>query len=162
MNSRSTTLIMTIAVLAGFAVILLMNMATFLGIEHSKYISPNNVRGIAVEHKGLLYTLNFDQQNSLIDIFNRSVPITQTMVEKRKAEGEANSEIRRIVIYQFNAPDIDVHLIGYVNKLNSAPSKAEKDPLALVFSSPEPNSQLLLEETAPGELQQLLSHTYDK
>ena len=44
------TFYMTLAVLAGFATILIMNAAALLGVIPSRYISPNDVRGIAVRH----------------------------------------------------------------------------------------------------------------
>lgn len=160
MNTR-TTAIMTVAVLAGFAVILLMNTVSFFGVEAYKYLSPNMIRGIAVQHNELLYTLNFDQQNRFIGIINRSIPITQAMLEKRKASGQADQEIQRVIIYQFNAPDLEVKPVAYVNKLNSAPGQDDRSPLAMAFTVQELAPSGLLEETTPGELKQLFSETYD-
>lgn len=157
-------LIMTVAVVAGFIIILLMNIGSFfgLGFETATYLSQNNVRGSAAEHQGLLYTLNFDQQSRLIGIINHSVPITKAQAEQRKAEGTANQEIQKVVIYRFNAPDLEIVPQGYVNKANSAPSHA-KTPAAMVYSVPvELVKEGLLEEGTPGELHQLISETYDR
>ena len=159
-NNR-TTAIMTAAVLAGFTIILLMNMASFFGIESVKYLSPNMVRGIAIEHKGLLYTLNFDQQNRFIAILNRSIPISEAMVEKRKSAQPADEEIQKIVVYRFNAPDLEIRPKAYVERLNSASPQNAKEPQAMVLAVKELTPTGLLEETTAGELHQLFSETYD-
>lgn len=52
--------------------------------------SPNNIRGVAVEIDGLLYTLNFEQQNALIKRLNEEV------------ETPPSPDIKKIIIYQFN------------------------------------------------------------
>src|SRR4051812_45576271 len=100
MMSSRITLYMTLAVIAGFGVIMLMNAITMLGIAPAKYISPSEVRGMAVQHDKLLYTLNFEQQNALVEIFNRSIPISKADVESRKNEAPKASGISKIIIYR--------------------------------------------------------------
>ncbi|MEI8365319.1 MAG: hypothetical protein WCF65_02780 [Parachlamydiaceae bacterium] len=158
MNKTKTgltiTFIMTIAVLAGFAVILVMNVAALLGVIPSRYISPNDVRGIAVEHNKMLYTLNFEQQNALVEILNRTVPVGKELVTAQSVTPQKPVDIQRIVIYRFNAPDIEAIPVAYVSK--SGPEHTN-----LVFSIPACNSNGLLEESTSNEIQQLLITTYD-
>jgi hypothetical protein len=160
--NRRTTFVMILVVLAGFGIILFINMSSMLGIHSFKYISPNWVRGSAVVHAQLPYTLNFEQQNRLIDILNRAISISETMTEKRKAEAAQPLDISKVIIYRFNEADIEIHPAGYVKKLNSASSTEENAPLAMVLNAPGLDPKGLLEETTPGELQQLLSQTFDR
>ena len=39
-----------------------------------KYLSFGDVRGIAAQKEGVLYTLNFEQQKELIQLLNQLVP----------------------------------------------------------------------------------------
>lgn len=159
-TSTRLTLYMTVAVLACFAIILMMNAAAFLGITPSRYISPNDVRGIATEHHHKLYTLNFAQQNALIEIFNRSFPVGKEMVEARKVTLSNPPEVEKIIIYRFNAPDLEVLPIAYVSKSTSVLEKNESQKTSLVFSVPEWNANGLLEESTSDELNKLLISTY--
>lgn len=154
------TILMTIAVLCSFAVILLMNVAALFGYIPSKYISQNDVRGIAIEHNHLLYTLNFDQQKALVDIFNRAVPVTKDSIEARKTTLPNAPDIQKIVIYRFDAPDIEITPVAYVNKTTSVQS-SNHTHASLVFSAPLWNAKGYLEEAASDEFHQLLSNTYD-
>ena len=158
---RRITLVMTLLVLGGFSVILLMNVAAFLGVVHSRYISPNEVRGMAVEHSGILYTLSFEQQNTIVDILNRAIPISQDNLKARKASPSYPVDIQRIVIYRFNAPDIEIHPVGYVLKTTSIVNSEKSEHFNLVFSVPEWNPHGFLEEAASDELHKLLPTTYD-
>lgn len=151
------TLIMTLAVLGGFAAILLMNMAALFGIIPSRYISPNDVRGIAVEHNQLLYTLNFDQQNAILDIFNRSIPVSKQEVEARKVQAVDPPRVSKIIIYRFNEPDIEITPIAYVAKSTSVIDSNHN----LVFSAPLWNPKGYMEESASDEIEKLLKSTYD-
>lgn len=152
------TFFMILAVLAGFAAILIMNMAALLGVIPARYISPNDVRGIAVEHHQKLYTLNFAQQNELVEILNRSIPVGQELVESRKADISDAPEIEKIIIYRFNAPDIEIKPVAYVSKTTSVTNNINK--ASLVYSVPEWNPNGLLEESTSDELHKLLSSTY--
>jgi hypothetical protein len=154
------TYLMTFAVLAGFAVILLMNAAAFLGVVPSRHISPNDVRGIAVEHNNKLYTLNFAQQNELVDIFNRSIPVGKELVDKRKITIDNPPEVEKIIIYRFNAPDLEAIPVAYVSKTSSALQNPDAAKISLVYSVPEWNANGLLEESTNDQLNKLLSSTY--
>lgn len=152
---------MTAVVLGGFTIILAMNFAALLGIVPSRYISANDVRGMAVEHNGKLYTLNFDQQNELVDIFNRAIPVDKEVAEARKLTTSKMPEVSKIIIYRFNDPDIEITPIGFVNKTSSAIKTATPDYPNIVFSAPQWNPKGLLEEATSDEMQKVLLTTYD-
>jgi hypothetical protein len=158
---KSLTLIMTIAVLGGFIIIIFMNIAALLGVIPSRYLSPNEVRGMAVEHNQLLYTLNFAQQNALIEIFNRSIPVDKKSVEERKATLKKPLEIQKIVIYRFNAPNIEITPVTFVAKTHSVSSSDEAGKVSLVFLAPDWNANQLLEEAAIDSLYKILINSYD-
>lgn len=152
---------MTAAVLGGFAIIMAMNFAALLGIVPARHISPNDVRGMAVEHNNLLYTLNFEQQNTLVDIFNRAIPVGKEIVDARKVNNAKLPEVNKIIIYRFNAPDIEITPVAYVAKSNSAFGADTTSRLKIVFSVPEWNPNGLLEEATSDEMQKVLLSTYD-
>lgn len=146
MNNRSL-IYMTIAVVIGIAVLLFINLYhTFEGVPTEEtYLKYNSVRGSAVEHDGKLYTLNFDQQNTLIQALNRSVRIKEV-----PTEGMIKPNFTKIVIYQFNSsPDINIIPIGYVDH-------------NLVFSAPQmvPNENLM--DLSRGKLEKLILQTFDQ
>jgi len=154
--NRRTTSVMVIAVLCGFSVIILMNIASLFGFIPSKYIAPNDVRGMAVEHNGLLYTLNFQQQNHLVEIFNRSNPISGPDLSKRKITPQNAPDVKKIIIYRFNAPDIEITPVAYTSR------KETPNHAALVFTSSEWNHGGYLEESIPEQSNEVLLTTYDK
>lgn len=154
------TLMMTVAVLAGFAVILILNAAALFGFIPPRYISPNDVRGIAVEHDHTLYTLNFQQQNALIDAFNRSMPVEHAVADARKLKVKNSSGIQKIIIYRFNAPDIEIRPVGYVSKTSDVVG-GQANERSILFSAPLWNSNGLIEEAAPDDIEALLLTTYD-
>lgn len=154
------TLYMTVTVLMGFAIILFMNVAAFLGVVPSRYISPNDVRGIAIEHNQKLYTLNFSQQNALIDILNRSFPIGKELVDSRKVTPSHPAEVQKIILYRFNLPDLEINPVAYVYKSTSIMEQEEGNKISLVFSVPEWNANGYLEEATADDLNKLLFSTY--
>lgn len=160
MNKRFT-LIMTSAVLLGSAVLILMNVAALLGLVPARYISHNDVKGIAIEYNHILYTLNFEQQNALVDIFNRAVPVAKELVEKRKAA--LTPEIEKIVIYRFHEPNIEIRPVAYVLKSTSAVQASDSDfaRLNMVFSAPQWNTNGLLEEATSDEMHRIFQNAYD-
>ena len=138
---------MTIAVLVSAAIILAMNAATSFGIASYKYLSPNDVRGMAVEHNQKLYTLNFAQQNFVVDLINNALPLT---TKEEPKNGKV--DFSKIVIYRFNAPDIEIHPIAYISKENSS---------HLVFSVPALNPNALLQDNSSENVKNFFSKTYD-
>lgn len=107
------------------------------------FLKNNDVRGAAVEYHQKLYTLNFEQQNELVDIINRSLKIADL------PEIDEKPLIDKIIIYQFNdKPDIIINPIGY---------KSDD----LIYSAPQLYKPGYLMEISEGGLKELLSETYD-
>jgi len=142
--SNRTLIVLTFFVLIGIAVLLGLNikaMVTPKGV--SQYLAPGEVRGMAVEHDGKLFTLNFSQQNMFLQYLNQSDRTAEKNIEKA-----SQLPVKRIVIYRFNNSDIDVMPVGYKGK-------------DLLLSAPTLNSQGLLWDTSEGALETLLNSTYD-
>lgn len=145
MNNR-TLVYMTCLVILGMMVLLALNMTSILTGQPlgQAYIPNNHVRGMAVSHNQLLYTLNFNQQNKVINILNQSVRVVGVKPGKRQ-----KPNIEKIIIYQFDdKPDLVINPIAYIDK-------------NLVFSVPEWESEGYLMELSEGDLENLLSKTYD-
>lgn len=158
-SGANLTYLMTFAVLAAVAVLMMMNAASFFGVAPSRYISPNDVRGMAVEHDNNLYTLNFEQQKEFLEILNRSIPVGKELVDKRKVQIEHAPEVQKIIIYRFNASDLEMIPTAFVSKSTSVmPNAAEK--ISLVYSVPEWDKNGLFEESTTDDLIKLLSSTY--
>lgn len=60
-------------------------------------LAYNDVKGMAVESGGLLYTLNFEQQKRVVAALNRKeqIPVIET----------CGGGMDKLVIYRFNAPE---------------------------------------------------------
>lgn len=145
MNNR-TLYIMTACVFAGIAILFAINLDTILTGKpiNQTYIKHNNIRGMAIGRNQMLYTLNFDQQNKATNILNRSVRVVGVKPGKRQ-----KPDIDQIVIYQFDKkPDIVLTPIAYVDD-------------NLVFTAPAWVDQGFLMELSNGDLQKLLSESYD-
>jgi hypothetical protein len=144
--SNRTLLFLTALVLIGMITLFALNMQSILTgqPDDQTYLKYNHVRGAAVSHNEMLYTLNFDQQNELIDILNRSVRVVGVKPGKRK-----KPEVEQIIVYQFNdQPDLIIKPVAYVDN-------------NLVFSAPAWNPDGYLMEISDGRLHQLLSQSYD-
>jgi hypothetical protein len=145
MNNRTLFLLTTLVIIS-MLVLFGLNMNSILTGQppNQTYLKFNDVRGMAIEQHQMLYTLNFDEQNKIIDILNSAVPITEIKSDKRQPP-----RIEKIVIYQFeNKPDIVLHPIAYVDD-------------NLILSAPNwvPNGYLM--ELSEGTLKELLSKTFD-
>jgi len=139
--------IMTAVVFLGMLTLFALNLTEVLTTQSDDpqtYLKYNDVRGMAVGHNQLLYTLNFKQQNTVVDILNRAVRVVGVKPGKRQ-----KPNIDQIIVYQFdNKPDITITPIAYVDS-------------NLVFTAPEWNGDGYLMEISNGSLQQLLSQTFD-
>jgi hypothetical protein len=145
--TNQTLFFLTALVLIAIAVLFALNIKSVvrgkpLGEYFLKY---NEVRGIAVQHNDKLYTLNFKEQNAVIEILNRATPITKIDNGSR-----TKPDFQKIVIYQFNnKPDLIVTPITYLDN-------------NLIFSQPAWDKENNLIEMSDGELQKILSQSYDK
>lgn len=133
-------------VILGMVILLSLNMTTLLSGQPrtQTYLRYNDVRGIAVKHNNLLYTLNFNQQNKVVDIINRAVRVLGVKPGKRQPPA-----IESLIVYQFDGkPDLVINPIAYVDN-------------NLVFSVAQWESEGYLMEVSEGALQTLLSQAYD-
>src|SRR5438445_225034 len=106
--------IMTAIVFLGMLILFALNLTELITTQSSEqqtYLKYNYVLCIAVGHRQLLYTLNFKQQNTVVDILNRAVRVVGVKPGKRQ-----KPNIDQIVVYQFdNKPDITITPIAYVD-----------------------------------------------
>lgn len=143
--SNRVILYLTALVLIGMVILFSLNLVNiFSGQPNSQaYIKHNQVRGIAVKHNQLLYTLNFRQQNDLIDLINRSLPTREMPNDTRE-----DTPIAQIVVYLFGADDLVLSPVAYIND-------------NLVYSTPQWNPNGYFMDLSNGTLKNLLSQTYD-
>lgn len=143
-----TLFFLTALVLLGMFTLLALNINSILtGVpKNQTYLKYNDVEGMAASHKNILYTLNFKQQNRLIDIFNRSVRVFEDQI----GEG-TKPEVEKIIVTLFGqkAP-VEITLIRLLS-----------DSGNLIFSAPQWDADSYFMELSRGEMQSLLSQTYD-
>lgn len=145
MNNQ-TVFTISLLVIIGLGVLFTINISSILRGKETEeaYLKFNSVRGMAIERSKLTYTLNFDQQNDIVSILNRSVRVVGVKPDKRQ-----KPDIEKLVIYQFgNKPDIIITPIAYIDQ-------------NLVYSAPAWNTDSYLMELSDGELQKLIAQTYD-
>ncbi|MBA2728274.1 MAG: hypothetical protein H0U49_08910 [Parachlamydiaceae bacterium] len=107
-----------------------------------KRLDYNHVRGSAIEHAGHIYTLNFEQQNALINYINEAEAI-DTATHSPAPAGNS-----KIIVYRFGAADILITSIGYIDD-------------NLLFSAPDWNEGKPLLDKSEGQLKLLLGNAYD-
>lgn len=142
MDNRIITYL-TIAVAAVMGLLLVVNVfPVFVKPVGEKYLAYNDVRGMAVEYGGKLYTLNFDQQKNAIGFFNQSTPLTTSPSLDKPDFG-------KIIIYRFSPlTDITIKPSGYDQNQN------------LIFSAAEWSNENSLQENSHGEFKKLISQTH--
>lgn len=140
--------------IVGIIILLALNTASMLGVTGDRYISANDVRGMALEARGKTWTLNFEQQKEVIDILNQSKPMQAPTY--KQLEFVSNPGFERIIIYRFlDQPDLILSPIGYVN--TQVPGQEN-----LEFTVPGWNPNGNLRETSDGKLKSILESVYDK
>ncbi len=137
---------LTILCVAGFLLLLVLRFlpSTTTSTSNTTYITNMDVRGMAVEHKGALYTLNFDQQNRVLPYLNEAIPVSKTNFQ----EINETLSFSKLVIYTFKGPDIEINPIGYWED-------------NLVFFAPTWNPSSYLIEISGGQLKSVMAQTYD-
>lgn len=86
--------ILLLIIVAG---IFALNLLLLLRPEKTQpVLNYNDVRGMAVEHDGVLYTLNFEQQNGVVKALNHP--------EESKAPLPVS--FTRLVVYRFGQDDL--------------------------------------------------------
>jgi hypothetical protein len=110
--SNKTLFYFTIAVLFGIAALFAINLASIMTpTQPEPVLKYDFVRGMAAQHADKLYTLNFEQQNQFIEIINRAIPNKEIVGDVFK-----RPFIEKIVIYQFNEPNIEILPVAQVGQ----------------------------------------------
>ena len=138
------TALVLISIGALFALKLTEIFSFSLAAPPQTYLDHNDVRGVAVVYRELPYTLNFEQQNSLIDLINRSTPVKEASKQEH-----TKPDITKIIVYRFgDTPDVLITPLTNVGN-------------NLVFSAPQLYSDGALTDLSQGKLRELLSKTHD-
>lgn len=144
--SNRTLIALTVLVIVSMLVLFGLNLSSILTGQppNQTYLKYNNVQGIAIGHNRLLYTLNFQEQNQVIEILNSAVAVNEIKSGKRTPPN-----IDKLVIYSFqDKPEIVLTPVAYVDN-------------NLIFSIPDWVPHGYLMELSDGSLKELLSKTYD-
>ncbi len=144
MSNFSLALLTFVGVVCVVALFVLNSYPLLSSPQGKTWIPVGDVRGSAVENDKVLYTLNFEQQNSLIEMIN------QSRSEKQKPSSNHSLNPQKIIVYRFdNKPEIVIQPIEYTADDN------------LVYSVPTLFPDGVLVETSGGKLKQLLIQAYD-
>lgn len=109
-----------------------------------KYVEYNDVNGIDVSKGTLPWTLNFKQQNDVLDRINQSIMIKKSDFQPSQDKFPFES----ITIHRFKDKDIILKPIGKKNK-------------NIVFSVPQLSNDTYLQDVSEGDLLSFLETTYD-
>ncbi len=88
MRLRTLTYLAVTTIVLSTVLIFIAFMPKLLHSRKQEILSYNDVRGMAIERQGLLYTLNFEQQNRMVAAINQNDAIQD-----------------KLIIYRFNHPD---------------------------------------------------------
>lgn len=113
---QRTSLFLTIGLIA-IGVAFLLNMFPIFqnGGVGPVHLSNGEVRGMALYYKGKPYTLNFNQQEAMVNYINRSIPVGTP--DLKRAVSEPTFE--KLVIYRFDGKaDVTLKPIAYLKDWN--------------------------------------------
>lgn len=132
---------LALAAILGLFLIKLIPIAEHHQLE--KYIFKGDVQNTEIVHLGLPYTLNFEQQNTLLDALNQSIPVGMEPFKLNP-----NLPYKKIIIYRFNATPLELIPIDFDGK-------------DLIFSAPAWNSNGYMRDVSTGRLKDMLEKAYD-
>lgn len=144
MSNRATGVMLFLVFIAFGLLVMINTPGIFRGATKDQILTRSSVLGMATLHEGKLYTLNFEQQNQVLDILNRSLKIDSDRYLSGK---HPKFGYDKLIIYLFDGKEISITPIAFENQ-------------QLIFQSPALNSKGLLRETGPGELNPLLTKTF--
>lgn len=143
--SDKTLNIFTSIVIGCIFILLAVNYLPSLATAaENRYLTLNGVQGVEIFHKNIPYTLNFDQQNILINEINKAEAIGLELIKAKRTA----IPFDKIVVYQFNKPTITLTPINVVDQ-------------NIIFKAPEWNKNGYIQEQSGGELLNMLSKTFD-
>lgn len=143
MNQWFSTLLI-IAIL-GLAAIFVINtfsiditIPTTQKKEKNILLIPKEIQGSSITDNQKTYTLNFEQQNTLINWINQSEPFSGNL------DSLELTSIEKITLHLFNKPDIDLYPSGLIEN-------------QFLFFSPTWKDKGQMIEPSKGKLKQLLT-----
>lgn len=143
MNQWLSTLL--IVAILGLAAILVINtfsieitLPSIEGKEKKMLLNPKEVEGSSVTENQKTYTLNFEQQNTLIKWINQSESFSGNM------DSFQPTSIEKITFHIFNQPDIDLYPSGLIEN-------------QFLFFSPSWKDKGQMVEPSKGVLKQILT-----
>lgn len=144
--SNRMTLIFSFIIIGCIAVLFLAQYLPLIwAVENEPFISHNGTRGIAVEERGNLWTLGFEQQNAFIDALNSGEEVPKSVLPDSSL-----FPFTRVIVYQFNnKPD----LVFY-------PANLEGE--TILFQAPKLLKDGYIREGSKGQLLQMLNQSYDQ
>lgn len=144
MNPRLLNMLVILSLVGIFALFLTHFLPMLTFPTKQQYVDYTVVNGIEVTRAKLPWTLNFKQQNDVIERLNQSLMI-------KKADFQPTQDkfpFESITIHRFNDKDIILKPIGKKNK-------------NIVFSVPQLSNDNYLQDVSEGSLLSLLETTYD-
>jgi hypothetical protein len=132
--------------IAGISFIFLINFLDLTNREvlgRQSFLAPQEVRGMDLFHKGKPYTLNFEQQNSVIEMLNRALPIVR--IEPSEL---SPTTLEKLTIYRFNEDTISLIPLGLIDD-------------NIIFKSTGDFTGNFLRDISLGRLKTLLDSSYD-
>lgn len=140
--SNRTLLILALVLVGSIGALMLVNVQTKLepgGTQ--KYLPKEEVQSISIYVGDKEYTPDFDQQTTIMEILNQSLPVGD-MTQRAKPD-QLNFD--RMLIHPLNKKaDVEILPIAYLHN-------------ALIFSAPEWNKTSYLQEYSNGRLKDLIS-----
>lgn len=144
MSNRTLTVLM-IAMIGAVAALFLINYGVvFQEAVTPPLIAKKEVRGVSIEHKGKVYTLNFDQQNAVIEVFNNALKVGP---ESYFPKDKKSFEFTRVLVHRFDKPDLEMTPYGYTAG-------------ELLYRIPALYSEGLFEEAGPRPITPILKEAY--
>lgn len=144
MSDRSLNIFTAIVIACIFVLLAVNYLPSFSKVIEDPFLTNNGVEGVELYHDNLPYTLNFEQQNLLVDSLNKGEKIGTELIKKNKA----SFPYSKIVVYQFNKPTITLTPISTIDQ-------------NIIFEVPEWNPNGYIQERSGGELLKILSKTFD-
>lgn len=143
MNTSNLTLLSL--ALGAILILFAVNIATHLTPDSAVAplvgnlaIEKGDIRGMSIESKGKMFTLNEKQQEDALSFINRMRP-----VEKKDFPNKSRFDFLRIIIYRFDKPEISLLPITF----------SEQN---LVFDVPALNNSAYYLEMSAGEFYSLI------
>ena len=145
MNNTTLILLTSLALMA-VGTLMVINFGPLPKSEAAKSTFPSmQIKGIEVVHKGVPFTLNFDQQK----VATSALLGAEEVKKSDYPEVKGPFTFDKIIVYRFNASDVEIFPIQY-KELN------------LVFSAPALNKDAYYIELSGGEFQKMINSSFDK